>query len=375
MFHLCHFPRHILINLLHTQAHRKHIASEVFSNDSGRKMDVTGLTYLLITTQIYNVLSPNTTTSLGCQPCPPDPKEVRCLPGNVTVQVKNNSPNTNTYVNMTCYTNLSTNMIDGFEWVKNQQKIPNNQSFLVQNITQKTNFTCTVLGPCGNFSSSIFEIGNNVLSANTTTSLGCQPCPPDPKEVRCLPGNVTVQVKNNSYRLISKQIYNVLSPNTTTSLGCQPCPPDPKEVQCLPGNVTVQVKNNSPNTNTYVNMTCYTNLSTNMIDGFEWVKNQQKIPDNQSFLVQKITQKTNFTCTVLTPCGNFSSSIFEIGSHGHQVLIVLLICGVGAVFIILTFGISMKIMLKRGEVQRQARRQQRQVMQSNESTATTISYW
>ncbi|XP_047675176.1 uncharacterized protein LOC125145648 isoform X3 [Tachysurus fulvidraco] len=328
MFHLCHFPRHILINLLHTQAHRKHIASEVFSNDSGRKMDVTGLTYLLITTQIYNVLSPNTTTSLGCQPCPPDPKEVRCLPGNVTVQVKNNSPNTNTYVNMTCYTNLSTNMIDGFEWVKNQQKIPNNQSFLVQNITQKTNFTCTVLGPCGNFSSSIFEIGNNVLSANTTTSLGCQPCPPDPKEVRCLPGNVTVQVKNNS-----------------------------------------------PNTNTYVNMTCYTNLSTNMIDGFEWVKNQQKIPDNQSFLVQKITQKTNFTCTVLTPCGNFSSSIFEIGSHGHQVLIVLLICGVGAVFIILTFGISMKIMLKRGEVQRQARRQQRQVMQSNESTATTISYW
>ncbi|GAA6103413.1 uncharacterized protein LOC125145648 isoform X1, partial [Tachysurus ichikawai] len=60
---------------------------------------------------------------------------------------------------MTCYTNLSPNMIDGFEWVKDQQKIPNeNQSFLVQNITQKTTFTCTVLSPCGNFNSSVFVI-------------------------------------------------------------------------------------------------------------------------------------------------------------------------------------------------------------------------
>ncbi|KAK2834225.1 hypothetical protein Q7C36_014926 [Tachysurus vachellii] len=157
---------------------------------------------------------------------------------------------------------------------------------------------------------------------------------------------------------------------------CQPCPQDSTKVLCLPGNVTVQVKNNSTNTSTYANMTCYTNLSPNMINGFEWLKNQQKIPNvNQSFLVQNITQKTTYTCTVLSLCGNFNSTIFEIGSTRNQFHVVLLICGVGAVFIILTFGISMKIMLKRGEVQRQARRQQRQAMQSNESTATTISYW
>ncbi|XP_060742908.1 uncharacterized protein LOC132856999 isoform X2 [Tachysurus vachellii] len=176
--------------------------------------------------------------------------------------------------------------------------------------------------------------------------------------------------------LIVTQIYNVLSVNTTSSPECQPCPQDSTKVLCLPGNVTVQVKNNSTNTSTYENMTCYTNLSPNMINGFEWLKNQQKIPNvNQSFLVQNITQKTTYTCTVLSLCGNFNSTIFEIGSTRNQFHVVLLICGVGAVFIILTFGISMKIMLKRGEVQRQARRQQRQAMQSNESTATTISYW
>ncbi|XP_058264584.1 uncharacterized protein LOC131365030 [Hemibagrus wyckioides] len=151
---------------------------------------------------------------------------------------------------------------------------------------------------------------------------------------------------------------------------CQPCPQNWTDVRCLPGNVTVQVISNSSS-----NLTCHNNLPPGLIDGFKWAINQNVIAGNtQSIFNAKITDKMTFTCTVLTPCGNFTSSPYQTVGHSNSGAIILLICGIGAVFVILMFGITMKIMLKRGEVRRQARRQQRQV-QSNDSTATVVSYW
>ncbi|MCI4381577.1 hypothetical protein PGIGA_G00253560 [Pangasianodon gigas] len=176
--------------------------------------------------------------------------------------------------------------------------------------------------------------------------------------------------------LISTLIYHVLSNSfSAADKGFQPC--SQNLTQCPPGNVTVQMKNYSVNNcGTNVHVTCNTSLPPNLICGFEWWQDQKKIDgQNQSTLVQKITKKVIVSCTVLSPCGNFTSSSNEINCNETDVATVLLICGVGAFIVILMFGITMKIMLKRGEVERQARRQQRQAMQSNDSTATVTSYW
>ncbi|XP_053498460.1 uncharacterized protein LOC128618704 isoform X2 [Ictalurus furcatus] len=145
------------------------------------------------------------------------------------------------------------------------------------------------------------------------------------------------------------------------------------------GNITAQVTNLSPATScfTNVNVTCETNLSLNLIYGFEWQKDQNNIDSNkQNILVQKIKKNVTLTCTVLSSCGNVTSSSYNITSCPEDnITTVLLICGAGAIIVIFMFAITMKIMLKRGEAQRQARRQQRQVMQSNDSTATVTSYW
>ncbi|KAK3526336.1 hypothetical protein QTP70_024278, partial [Hemibagrus guttatus] len=142
-----------------------------------------------------------------------------------------------------------------------------------------------------------------------------------------------------------------------------------------PGNFTVQVRVNY-STRT---VTCDNNLPPDVINGFVWVINQNVTAENnKSISVPKIKNKMTFTCTVLTQFGNFTSPSYEASMPevpGKSVGIVLMVCGIGAFFVILMFGITMKIMLKRGEIQRQARRQQRQAMQSNDSTATVISYW
>ncbi|KAM9496147.1 uncharacterized protein Hap1MRO34_023503 isoform 1-T2 [Clarias gariepinus] len=180
--------------------------------------------------------------------------------------------------------------------------------------------------------------------------------------------------------IISKLIYHLLPffISSSTADGFQTCPKN--LTQYNPYNVSVQLKNvlgrSCP---TVVNMTCCTNLPLNLSHGFEWWKDQNKINNsNQNTLSQNITGQVKFTCIVLSQCGNFSASMNQTtncSSDHNGITTVLLICAVGAIFVILMFGITMKVMLKRGEVQRQARRQQRQVVQNSDSTATVTSTW
>ncbi|KAF7702351.1 uncharacterized protein LOC124392017 isoform X2 [Silurus meridionalis] len=176
-----------------------------------------------------------------------------------------------------------------------------------------------------------------------------------------------------THLLIFTMIYHVLS--VLADKEWQPCSQNFTQVYC-PSNITVEVKamTDVNNCGENVNMICNTNLPLNLTCGFKWNGEQNQTDSNNQSINQIISNKKAFICTVLSPCGNFSSSSYEQKCK-DQLTIVLLICGIGAILIILVFGMTMKIILKRGEVQRQARRQQRQAMQSNDSTATTTSYW
>ncbi|KAL7858518.1 hypothetical protein AOLI_G00186200 [Acnodon oligacanthus] len=128
---------------------------------------------------------------------------------------------------------------------------------------------------------------------------------------------------------------------------------------------------------TQLSVTCVQDLPQNLSITFEWSKNNQLINgQNGSILVMKMKEKLTISCTVRSPCGNFSSSPQDV-TVNDQAGIILLICGVSAVVIIIMLAVIMKVLIKRNEVQREARKRQRQVhMQDISSTATTVTrYW
>ncbi|KAL7868287.1 hypothetical protein SRHO_G00096710 [Serrasalmus rhombeus] len=128
---------------------------------------------------------------------------------------------------------------------------------------------------------------------------------------------------------------------------------------------------------TELTVTCVHNLPQNLSITFEWSSNNQLINgENRSILVMKMKQTLKLSCSVRSPCGNFSSAPQEV-TVNDQTGMVLLICGVSAVVIIILLAVVMKVMIKRNEVQRETRKRERQAhMQDLSSTATTVTrYW
>ncbi|XP_036431318.1 uncharacterized protein LOC118811269 [Colossoma macropomum] len=128
---------------------------------------------------------------------------------------------------------------------------------------------------------------------------------------------------------------------------------------------------------TQLNLTCVQDLPQNLTIAFEWSKNNQLIKgENRSILVMKIKETITLSCTVRSPCGDFSSAPQGV-TVNDQAGIILLICGVSAVVIIILLAVIMKVLIKRNEVQREARKRHRQThMQNISSTTTTVPrYW
>ncbi|KAG9281239.1 hypothetical protein AMEX_G4029 [Astyanax mexicanus] len=121
---------------------------------------------------------------------------------------------------------------------------------------------------------------------------------------------------------------------------------------------------------------CNHSLPQNMNTSFMWlINNNEMMGEINSSLVVKINETIKLACTVFSPCGKFSSNSQEITIKDGSGLIIL-ICGVGAVVVIVILGVVMKIIIKRNEVQNEARKRQRQARMQNISSTTEVTgYW
>ncbi|XP_076862062.1 uncharacterized protein LOC143514586 isoform X2 [Brachyhypopomus gauderio] len=160
---------------------------------------------------------------------------------------------------------------------------------------------------------------------------------------------------------------------------CSSCLPD-VPVNCTRDfTVNVDAGSHTVDMDSVINVTCCHNLPVNVSLNFTWyIYNALRGRDPRVSV--EINQTVTVVCNVLSPCGSFNSSqeIQEtLKESNMNSSIVLLICGLGAVFIFILLGIAMKIMLRRGEAQNQARKRRRQEeMQSTNSTTTAVAnYW
>ncbi|KAL6473938.1 hypothetical protein MHYP_G00174990 [Metynnis hypsauchen] len=197
-----------------------------------------------------------------------------------------------------------------------------------------------------------------------------------------------------TYILTSTLLYHVLADRTCMPLECLNCslPNSGKCLQCSRNdtnfcdvhencskdfNVQVNATSFTVDEGTQLSVTCVQDLPQNLSITFEWSNNNQLINgENRSILVMKVKEKLKLSCTVRSPCGNFTSASQDV-TVNDQAGIILLICGVSAAVIIILLAVVMKVMIKRNEVQREARKRQRQAhMQDMSSTATTVTrYW
>ncbi|XP_073668155.1 uncharacterized protein [Paramisgurnus dabryanus] len=142
-------------------------------------------------------------------------------------------------------------------------------------------------------------------------------------------------------------------------------------------NVTVTATPNPADKLKDVNVTCVHDLPRANIS-IVWIKNKIPIEENhyETLLIPRITEGVDVTCQISSICGNFSDTE-TITLTTDNSTVVILICVAGAFGLLLIFGIVMKITQRSGQVQREARKRQReQNIQNIHSTATvTTNYW
>ncbi|KAK6298755.1 hypothetical protein J4Q44_G00302650, partial [Coregonus suidteri] len=105
---------------------------------------------------------------------------------------------------------------------------------------------------------------------------------------------------------------------------------------------------------------------------FVWLKDGLPLEgeNNSTLTLERIgidtPSKGKYTCTIQSPCGNFTSDPEELEFKDLTVVIIV-ICGVSAVVLVL--GMGLKIMLKKNFVKTKTRMQQN--TPNLRSTATT----
>ncbi|KAK7140893.1 hypothetical protein R3I93_015132 [Phoxinus phoxinus] len=141
-------------------------------------------------------------------------------------------------------------------------------------------------------------------------------------------------------------------------------------------NVTIKSQTNETTVDegSDVTLTCVHDLPNVSINSFRWEKdNELQGETSETFQIKTILESCLVDCNVDSICGVFNSNItitVKPGSH----MVVILVCVGAAAALLMMFAIGMKISLRRGQVQSQARKRQRQQnMENIHSTVNTVT--
>ncbi|XP_077103338.1 uncharacterized protein LOC143756663 [Siphateles boraxobius] len=121
-----------------------------------------------------------------------------------------------------------------------------------------------------------------------------------------------------------------------------------------------------------MNLTCVHDLPNASIS---WKKDSkiQSGEISETFQIKTILKNTVIVCNVSSICGSFDSNI-TITVIAANNMVVILVCVGAAAALLMMFAIGMKISLRRGQVQSQARKRQRQQnMENIHSSVNTIT--
>ncbi|XP_048043925.1 uncharacterized protein LOC125266872 isoform X2 [Megalobrama amblycephala] len=121
-----------------------------------------------------------------------------------------------------------------------------------------------------------------------------------------------------------------------------------------------------------VTVTCTHDLPNGSIS---WLKNDelQEGENKKTFQIEIILKDTNISCKVKSACGDLNSTI-TIKVKAANNMMIIMICVGGAAALLMLFAVGMKIVLRRGQVQSQARKRQRQQnMENIHSTVNTVT--
>ncbi|ROL41117.1 hypothetical protein DPX16_2617 [Anabarilius grahami] len=133
------------------------------------------------------------------------------------------------------------------------------------------------------------------------------------------------------------------------------------------------MKPTSPvNEDSDVTVTCTHDLPNGSIS---WLQDNelQKGENKETFQIKNILEEKNISCNVKSVCGVLSSTITITVKAGNHMMIIM-ICVGGAAALLMLFAVGMKIVLRRGQVQSQARKRQRQQnMENIHSTVNTVT--
>ncbi|XP_051505433.1 uncharacterized protein LOC127412819 [Myxocyprinus asiaticus] len=124
-----------------------------------------------------------------------------------------------------------------------------------------------------------------------------------------------------------------------------------------------------------VTVTCLHNLPKGIMNSFSWHLDKDLTTDiqNETLNIKSISKTVEVNCTVSNICGNFSVNL-KITVNASNAMVIVLICIGAAAGVLLMLAIVMKITLRRGQVQSQARmRKRQQNIENIHSNVTTIS--
>ncbi|XP_067265554.1 uncharacterized protein [Chanodichthys erythropterus] len=157
--------------------------------------------------------------------------------------------------------------------------------------------------------------------------------------------------------------------NNTISKHCSNGVPE----NCTMKDLNVTTEPTSPvNEGLDVTVTCIHDLPNGSIS---WLKNDelQEGENKNTFQIKIILKDTNVTCMVKSYCGDIKSTITITVKAANNMMIIM-ICVGGAAALLMLFAVGMKIVLRRGQVQSQARKRQRQQnMENIHSTVNTVT--
>ncbi|XP_062856806.1 uncharacterized protein LOC134319508 isoform X2 [Trichomycterus rosablanca] len=217
-----------------------------------------------------------------------------------------------------------------YQWLLNNKSDSQNKTMSLR-IKERVTLKCTVLSQCGNFSSEDHMISSDDHSPANTTCPNCVDC----INSNCL--NCTSDALGKEFKV------HVDAPTSVKY---------DKEF-----NATCNAPHDLPQ---------YLNVS------YQWLLNNKSDSQNKTMSL-RIKERVTLKCTVLSQCGNFSSEDHMI-SLDDQITLILVICAIGAVFVILSAYFAMKMKLRQTNLHREAMRRQRQETQREVTTTTSTGY-
>ncbi|XP_027139694.1 uncharacterized protein LOC104927065 [Larimichthys crocea] len=160
--------------------------------------------------------------------------------------------------------------------------------------------------------------------------------------------------------------------NTTgqTPPECPVCPDSQNCINVSASNLTnckkefkvhVNSSISEPNEGNDITLNCIHDLP-NLNLTFEWMKNGEilKGKNTSTLFLKKVLQRHNgqYHCSVNSTCGHYESSPHVVDVKNNN-LVLLVICGVGALVVVVIIGVVMKYKLKRDSARYKERMKQR----------------